>query len=119
MQKKLYFYGIRGIANTLISSYLRNRKQFICINNEFSTFKSIELDVLQGSILGPLLFLVYINDLPLSLNSVPRLFANDTALCINKNSSENLKILTNQELKNINLWMVLNGLTLHPSKAQA
>ena len=43
--KKLNFYGIQGVANTLISSYLRNRKQFFCINNEFSTFKSIDLGV--------------------------------------------------------------------------
>ena len=46
--KKLNFYGIRGVANTLISSYLKNRKQFVCINNEFSTFKNIELGVPQG-----------------------------------------------------------------------
>ena len=117
--KKLNFYGIRGVANTLIPLYLRNRKLFVCINNEFSTFKSIDLGVPQGSILGPFLFLVYINDLPLSLNSVPILFADDTALCISENSSENLEIFTNQELKNINLWMVSNGLTLHPSKTQA
>ena len=103
----------------LISSYLRNRKQFVCVNNEFSTFKSIELGVPQGFILGPLLFLVYIYNLPLSLNSVPRLFADDTALCTNENSSENLEILANRELKNINLWMVSNGLTPHPSKPQA
>ena len=115
--KKLNFYGIRSVANTLTSSYLRNRKQFVCINNKFSTFKSIDLGVPQGSILGPLLFLVYINYLPLSLNSVPRLFADDTAICISENSSENLEILANQELKNINLFMVLNSLTLHPSKA--
>ena len=104
---------------TQISLYLRNQKQFVCINSEFSIFKSIELGVLQGSILGPLLFLVYINDLPLSLNSVPRLFADDTALCISKNSIKILKILANQELKIINLWMVSNGLNLHPSKTQA
>ena len=114
--KKLNFYGIRGVANTSISSYLRNRKQFVCINNEFSTFKAIELGVPQGSILEPVLFLVYMNDLPLSFNSVPRLVVNGTALCINEKSSENLEILANQELKNINLWMVSNGLTLHPSK---
>ena len=119
MLKKLNFYGVRGVANTLISSYLRNRKQFVCINNEFSTFKSIELGVTQGSIFGPLLLSVYIIDLPLSLNSITRLFADDTALCINENSSGNLEILANQELKNINLWMVSNGLTLYPSKTQA
>ena len=79
----------------------------------FFTFKSIQLGVTQGFILGPLLFLVYINDLPLSVNSVPRLFADDTALCISENLSESLKISATQELKNINLWMVSNGLTLH------
>ena len=55
----------------------------------------------------------------MSLNSVPRLFADDTALCISENSIEILKTLANQELKNINLWMVSNGLNLHPSKTQA
>ena len=55
----------------------------------------------------------------MSLNSVSRLFADDTALCISENSSENLEIFGNQEIKNINLWMVLNGLTLRPSKTQA
>ena len=103
----------------MISSYLRNRKQFVRINNEFLTFKSFELGVPQDSILGPLLFLVYINDLPLSPNLVPRLFTDDTASCINENSSKNLEILANQELKNIYLWMISSGLTLHPSKTQA
>ena len=65
------------------------------------------------------MFLVCVNDLPLSLNSVPRLFADDTVLCVSENSSENLEILANRELKNINSWMVSNGLTFHPSKTQA
>ena len=53
------------------------------------------------------------------LNSVSRLFADDTALCISENSSENLEILAHKKLKNINLWMVSNGLIFHPSKTQA
>ena len=106
------------VSNTLIFPYRRNQKQFVCINNEFSTFKSIELDVHQRSILEPLLFLVYINDLPLSLHSVPRLVANDTAFCINDNSPENLEILANQKLKNISSWVVSNGLIFHSSKIQ-
>ena len=55
--------------------------------------------------------MVYINDLPFSLNSVVSLFADETALCINKTSSEYLEILVDQALKNINLWMISNGLT--------
>ena len=82
-----------------MSLYLRNRKQFVCIDNESFSFKSIELGVPQGSILGPLLFLVCINDLPLSLNSVPGLFADYIALCIRENSSENLEILAIKSYK--------------------
>ena len=55
----------------------------------------------------------------MSFNSVPRLFADGITLRVNENSSENLEILSNQELRKINLWMVLNGLALHPSKTQA
>ena len=62
----------------LKSSYHRNRKQSVCTDNEFSTFKSVKLIIHQGSNLETLLFLAYSNDLPLSPNSVPKLFTDDT-----------------------------------------
>ena len=62
--RKLNKYGIRGQALKLLESYITSRTQFVSINNVDSETTSIELGVPQGSILGPLLFLIYINDLP-------------------------------------------------------
>ena len=76
-------YGIRGIANDWFNSYLKNRKQYVSINGYESKIANINFGVPQGSVLGPLLFLIYINDLNKTIKySKTRHFADDTNLLI-------------------------------------
>ena len=78
---KIYYYGFRGISQLLIKSFLTNRRQYVSINGFNSQGKSVICGIPQGSTLGPLLFLLYINDLHFSLNqSVPNHFADDTCI---------------------------------------
>ena len=90
----LQYYGIRGPVHTLIKSYLSSRKQFISINNIFSSLENIEIGVSKGSILSPLLVLIYINNLGNATLSKPRLFADETCLVLsNYTLSQNLKTI--------------------------
>lgn len=87
--KKLEYYGIRGTPNNLIRSYLTGRTQFVYVNGTISSQRGLTVGVPQGSNLGPLLFLLYVNDLPnLNLHGKPRLFADDTSLSY-KNTNPN------------------------------
>ena len=118
--EKLDYYGIRGVANLLLKSYLNDRKQYVLIDNQKSSEKIIKFGIPQGSILGPLFFLIYVNDLPSCLDTVPRFFADDTGLLIDSNNTtELLQTLTNTELANINQWMTANNLVVNANKSSA
>jgi hypothetical protein len=88
--KKMSKLGIRGAELRWFQSYLTNRKQFEAIDDAFSDLLSIIIGVPQGSILGPLLFLLYINDLPACSALLSLLFADDTALAAEDDNLENL-----------------------------
>ena len=90
--KKLYVYGIRGISLDLLKSYLSNRMQYVFNKDIKSNLKNIKCGVPQGSVLGPILFLLYINDLP-NISSIfkPILFADDTTLIFSDTSISKLE----------------------------
>ena len=117
--KKLCHYGFRGGFNKLMSSYLENRKQFVSINGFVSKTKSIVCGVPQGSSLGPLLFLIYINDFRFCLDKTDAgHFADDTYIMYSSKNIKTLETVMNYELKSVSKWMNLNKLSLNTDKTQ-
>ena len=102
----------------LIPSYLNNRSQFVNINNKLSKNLIIKHGVPQGSNLGSLLFLIYINDLPNASSCHTTLFADDTCLLIQAKDVSTLQKRSNSELSKVHQWMNCNKLTLNPNKTQ-
>ena len=116
--KKLDKYGVRGHPLNLIKSYLCNRQQYVKLNDKSSNLEVIDIGIPQGSILGPLLFLIYINDLPNASNFFVKLFADDTFLSLNFKNFNELKKKTNSEIRKIYAWLVANRLTLNITKSK-
>ena len=114
---KLYHYGIRGNALRWFNCYLTNRYQYVNYNNTSSDMKQITCGVPQGSILGPLLFLLYINDIA-SVSSAlfSILFADDTTLFCRAKSLHELSTVINNELSNVMIWLNANRLSLNIDK---
>ena len=104
--QKLYHYGIRGVAYNWIESYLSNRMQYVSYNNAKSSTKQIRCGVPQGSVLGPLLFLIYINDLGnVSKELFTIMFADDTNIFCSGTNLEQLENKLNNELLKIQEWI--------------
>merc|ERR1712013_573928 len=102
---KLHHYGIRGTALSLIESYLTDRQQCVQINNAISDLDYVSHGVPQGSILGPLFFLLYINDIAESSDVLKfYLFADDTAIFLSHKDPKTLETIMNQELIKVSSW---------------
>ena len=115
--RKLHHYGIRGVALKWFESYLYNRQQFVCINNFNSSTKSLACGVPQGSILGPLLFIIYINDFRNSSKLLSfLLFADDSNIFFSHRNPQYLLHTLNTELHNVAEWIKCNKLSLNLEK---
>ena len=115
--QKLNHNGIRGPAHKLIESYLTLRYQFVSHYSTTSSSKAINIGVPQVSILGPLLFLIYINNLPNAIISKSCQFADDTCLILNNPSAFALESASNLELHNLYKWCNANKLQINPQKS--
>jgi hypothetical protein len=110
-------HGIRGVALQWIKSYFCNREQFVQYNETCSSMEKLKFGVPQGSILGPLFFILYINDLPNALElSKSYLFADDTSIYYSNSDIKQLEFVLNSELRKLDIWMKSNKLSVNISK---
>ena len=117
--KKLQNYGVGGTVLRWFRSYLTNRVQRVRFGDVVSSEKSVDIGVPQGSILGPLLFILYINDLALEIKSCKfHFFADDTIVYLSKKELPSLVELVNEELKGIGNWLASNKLKLNVKKTK-
>ena len=111
--------NLQGISNNWFKSYLSNRKQFVSINGYDSGLAEIKYGVPQGSVLGPLLFLLYINDLNQAIKFCKvHHFADDTNLLYVGKSIKELNKLVNYDLKNLLHWLNANSISLNVKKTE-
>ena len=117
--KKLNYYGIRGLTNNWFRSYITNRSQHVTIQNKTSLDTNIIHGVPQGSVLGPLLFLIYINDLHTTIaHSKTYHFADDTSLIYSNKSLKKINKHVNHDLKLLYEWLKANKISLNTKKTE-
>ena len=124
LTQKLKHYGIKSCALKLLKKYLSNRKQYVELNNVKSEMCEIETGVPQGSILGPLLFVIYVNDIYKASSILHAIiYADDTTLTANledfpAKTRKDLENKINSEINKINIWLKANRLCLNIHKSK-
>ena len=114
---KLQRNGIRGVMLSWFKSYLSNRKQYLSVKNSSSPMSNIALGVPQGSLLGPVLFLLFINDMQRSSNQMRFVhFADNTTVFASDSDINNVHASVNRELAEVDNWLKTNRLSLNVSK---
>ena len=115
--KKLHEYGIRGNMLKLCTSYLDGRSQYVQYNHANSAFRNVNCGVPQGSIIGPLFFIIFMNDIFYASELLFNiLYADDTSIFLSHKDLQTLVQSMNNEMKHISQWLKANKLTLNSEK---
>ena len=116
--RKLALYGMSDCVMDLLSSYLSNRQQCVSVDAHTSSLSTMKHGIPQGSVLGPILFSLYINDLPLCIKALCELFADDTSLHDHHIDLNTLHASLQNSLDNLTDWTEMNHMALHPDKTK-
>ena len=117
---KLQLYGVAGKELRWFQSYPSNRQQCCKVNGKLSDLMEITCGVPQGSCLGQLLFIIYINDLTLSIkHSLVNMYADDTSLSFSSNNISTINEKINEDLECLNTWLAGNKLSLNVAKTNS